>query len=105
MLIIRGVNVFPSQVESVLVNVHGVAPHYMLVVDRVGATDQLEIQVEVTEDTFHDTVSAMERLTKEIQEKLKSVIGLSARVRLVGPKSIPRSEGKAKRIIDKRKLK
>jgi phenylacetate-CoA ligase len=77
----------------------------MLVVDRVGATDQLEIQVEVTEDTFHDTVSAMERLTKEIQEKLKSVIGLSARVRLVGPKSIPRSEGKAKRIIDKRKLK
>ena len=105
MLIIRGVNVFPSQVESVLVNIHGVAPHYMLVVDRVGATDQLEVQVEVTEDTFHDTVSAMERLTKEIQEKLKSVIGLSARVRLVGPKSIPRSEGKAKRIIDKRKLK
>ncbi len=105
MLIIRGVNVFPSQVESVLVNVHGVAPHYMLVVDRVGATDQLEIQVEVTEETFSDTVSGMERLTKEIQEKLKSVIGLLARVRLVPPKTIPRSEGKAKRIIDKRKLK
>jgi len=105
MLIIRGVNVFPSQVESVLVNVHGVAPHYMLVVDRVGATDQLEIQVEVTEETFSDTVSGMERLTKEIQEKIKSVIGLLARVRLVPPKTIPRSEGKAKRIIDKRKLK
>ena len=104
MLIIRGVNVFPSQVESVLVNIHGVAPHYMLVVDRVGATDQLEVQVEVTEETFSDTVSSMEKLTKEIQEKLKSVIGLSARIKLVAPKTIPRSEGKAKRIIDNRKL-
>ena len=104
MLIIRGVNVFPSQVESVLVNIHGIAPHYMLVVDRVGATDQLEIQVEVTEETFSDTVSGMERLTKEIQEKLKSVIGVSARVKLVAPRTIPRSEGKAKRIIDNRKL-
>ena len=104
MLIIRGVNVFPSQVESVLVDVKGVAPHYMLVVDRVGATDQLEVQVEVTEETFSDTVSSMERLSREIQEKLKSVIGLSARVKLVAPKTIPRSEGKAKRIIDNRKL-
>ncbi len=104
MLIIRGVNVFPSQVESVLVNVKGVAPHYMLVVDRVNSTDQLEVQVEVTEDTFSDTVSSMERLTREIQEKLKSVIGLSARIKLVAPKTIPRSEGKAKRIIDNRKL-
>ncbi len=104
MLIIRGVNVFPSQIESVLVNVKGVAPHYMLVVDRVNATDQLEVQVEVTEDTFSDTVASMERLTREIQEKLKSVIGLSARIKLVAPKTIPRSEGKAKRIIDNRKL-
>lgn len=104
MLIIRGVNVFPSQVESVLVNIHGVSPHYMLVVDRVDSTDQLEIQVEVTEEVFSDTVSTMERLSREIQEKLKSVIGLSARVKLVAPKSIPRSEGKAKRIIDNRKL-
>ena len=104
MLIIRGVNVFPSQIESVLVNVKGVAPHYMLVVDRINATDQLEVQVEVTEDTFSDTVTGMERLTREIQEKLKSVIGLSARIKLVAPKTIPRSEGKAKRIIDNRKL-
>ena len=104
MLIIRGVNVFPSQIESVLVNVKGVAPHYMLVVDRINATDQLEVQVEVTEDTFSDTVASMERLTREIQEKLKSVIGLSARIKLVAPKTIPRSEGKAKRIIDNRKL-
>ena len=104
MLIIRGVNVFPSQVESVLVNVKGVAPHYMLVVDRVNSTDQLEVQVEVTEETFSDTVTGMERLSREIQEKLKSVIGLSARIKLVAPKTIPRSEGKAKRIIDNRKL-
>lgn len=104
MLIIRGVNVFPSQVESVLVNVNGVAPHYVLVVDRVGATDQLEVQVEVTEETFSDTVSSMEKLSREIQEKLKSVIGLSARVKLVAPRTIPRSEGKAKRIVDNRKL-
>ena len=104
MLIIRGVNVVPSQIESVLVNVKGVAPHYMLVVDRVNATDQLEVQVEVTEEAFSDTVSGMERLTREIQEKLKSVIGLSARIKLVAPKTIPRSEGKAKRIVDNRKL-
>ncbi len=104
MIIIRGVNVFPSQVESVLVNIKGVAPHYMLVVDRVDSTDTLEVQVEVTEEGFSDTVSSMEKLTKEIQEKLKSVIGLSARIRLVPPKSIPRSEGKAKRVIDNRKL-
>ena len=104
MLIIRGVNVFPSQVESVLVNIKGISPHYMLVVDRVDSTDTLEIQVEVTEESFSDTVSTMERLSREIQEKLKSVIGLAARIKLVPPKTIPRSEGKAKRIIDNRKL-
>lgn len=104
MLIIRGVNVFPSQVESVLVNVQGVSPHYMLVVDRVNATDTLEVQVEMTEDSFSDTISSMERLSREIQEKLKSVIGITAQVRLVEPRTIPRSEGKAKRVIDRRKL-
>lgn len=104
MLIIRGVNVFPSQVESVLVGVRGVSPHYLLVVDRVDAGDTLEVQVEVTEETFSDTISSMERLASEIHEKLKSVLGLSAKVRLVDPKSIPRSEGKAKRVLDKRKL-
>ena len=104
MLVIRGVNVFPSQVESVLVGINGVAPHYMLVVDRVGATDSLEIQVEVSEEMFSDKVGALEALGNEIHEKIKSVLGLSAKIRLVEPKSIPRSEGKAKRIQDKRKL-
>ncbi len=104
MLIIRGVNVFPSQIESVLVSIHGVAPHYMLVVDRQGATDTLEIQVEITEDVFADTVGQLETLEKQINERIKSVVGISANIKLVAPKSIPRSEGKAKRVIDKRKL-
>ena len=104
MLIIRGVNVFPSQIGSVLVSIHGVAPHYMLVVDRQGATDTLEIQVEITEDVFADTVGQLETLEKQINERIKSVVGISANIKLVAPKSIPRSEGKAKRVIDKRKL-
>ena len=104
MLKIRGVNVFPSQIESVLVSIHGVAPHYMLVVDRQGATDTLEIQVEITEDVFADTVGQLETLEKQINERIKSVVGISANIKLVAPKSIPRSEGKAKRVIDKRKL-
>ena len=104
MLIIRGVNVFPSQIESVLVSIHGVAPHYMLVVDRQGATDTLEIQVEMTEEMFSDTVSHIENVRKYITDQVKSVVGISTDVKLVAPKSIPRSEGKAKRVIDKRKL-
>ena len=104
MLIIRGVNIFPSQVESVLVNMPGVSPHYMLVVDRVNSTDTLEVMVEVTEEMFADTVSSMEQLNKRIAERLQSVLSLSARVRLVEPRTIPRSEGKAKRVTDNRKL-
>jgi len=105
MLIIRGVNVFPTQIESVLVGIEGASPHYMIEVDRVGATDQLEVQVEITEGMFSDTVSAIERLANEISEKLKSALGVSAHVRMVEPKSIPRFEvGKAKRVIDHRKL-
>ncbi|NLG24653.1 MAG: phenylacetate--CoA ligase, partial [Clostridiales bacterium] len=104
MMIIRGVNVFPSQIESVLVSVPGASPHYMMVIDRVGATDQLEVQVEMTDELFNDTVSAVEKLNREIHEKLKSVLGLSATVRMVEPKSVPRFEGKAKRVIDKRKM-
>ncbi|MDD6883120.1 MAG: phenylacetate--CoA ligase [Eubacteriales bacterium] len=104
MLVIRGVNVFPSQIETVLVGVNGVAPHYMLVVDRVNSTDTLEVQVEMTEDMFSDTVGHIETLRKTIVDQIKSVVGISANVRLVAPKSIPRSEGKAKRVIDNRKL-
>ncbi|MGM9624755.1 MAG: phenylacetate--CoA ligase family protein, partial [Eubacteriales bacterium] len=104
MLIIRGVNVFPSQIESVLLRVSGVAPHYMLIVDRVNSTDTLEVQVELTEEMFSDTVADVERIRDEIKEQIKSVVGISASIKLVPPKTIQRSEGKAKRTIDKRGL-
>ena len=104
MLVIRGVNVFPSQIESVLIGVHGVAPHYMLIVDRQKATDSLEIQVEVTDEMFSDSIGGLDLIKKEIGEKIKSVVGIKAQITLVAPHTIPRSEGKAKRIIDKRKL-
>ncbi|HNX28387.1 MAG TPA: phenylacetate--CoA ligase [Syntrophomonadaceae bacterium] len=104
MLVIRGVNVFPSQIESVLVGLDGVSPHYMLIVDRVKSTDKLEVQVELTEAMFSDTVAEIEKLRDGIKERIKSVVGIAAKIQLVPPKSIPRSEGKAKRIIDKRNI-
>lgn len=104
MIIIRGVNVFPSQIESVLVGIQGVAPHYMLYADRVNSADTLEIQVEMTEAMFSDTVSEIEALRKVIVEKVKSTVGISTKVTLVAPKSIPRFEGKAKHVVDRRKL-
>ena len=104
MLIIRGVNVFPSQIETVLVGAQGVAPHYLLIVDRVNNSDTLEVQVEMTEDMFSDTVSHIEGVRKYITDQIKSVVGIASNVKLVAPKSIPRSEGKAKRVIDNRKL-
>lgn len=104
MMVIRGVNVFPSQIESVLVSVKGVSPFYMLIVDRVHSTDSLEVQVEIEENAFSDTVSDLEKIRNEISEKVKSVVGISAKITLVSPKSLPRSEGKAKRVIDNRKL-
>lgn len=104
MIVIRGVNVFPSQIESVLVGIPGVSPHYLLVVDRVNSSDTLEVQVEMTDDMFSDTVSDIERTRRTIIERIKSVVGVAADVKLVAPKSIPRSEGKAKRVIDNRKL-
>ncbi len=104
MLIIRGVNVFPSQIESVLVSVKGAAPHYLLVVDREHSTDSLEVQVEIDESGFSDTVADLEHIRNEIKDKIKSVVGISAKITLVNPHTIPRSEGKAKRVIDKRKL-
>ena len=104
MLVIRGVNVFPSQIETVLVGTQGVAPHYMLIVDRVNSSDTLEVQVELTEDMFSDTISHVENVRKHITAQIKSVVGIATTVKLVPPKSIPRSEGKAKRVIDNRKL-
>ena len=104
MIVVRGVNVFPSQIESVLVEMPDVSPHYLLVVDRVNSTDTLEVRVEMTEAMFSDTVAHIEQLRRRIGERIKSVVGVTATVNLVAPKSIPRSEGKAKRVIDNRKL-
>ena len=104
MLIIRGVNVFPSQVESVLLSMGETSPHYQLIVEREGHLDILTVLVEVTEDMFSDEVRRLEILEKKIQAELASVLKVSAKVRLVGAKTLERSEGKAKRVIDKRKI-
>lgn len=104
MLIIRGVNVFPSQIETVLMGIPGVTPHFLLKVDRVGPTDSMEIQVEVTDETFADTVGQMQRFQKQIQEQVRSSLGLSAAVKLVAPNTIPRFEGKARRVQDNRQI-
>ena len=103
MLIIRGINVFPSQIESVLLEL-GMDPNYQLVVDRVGNLDTLEVQVEMNERMFGDTVRSLESIEHKIGNALQSTLNIVAKVRLLEPKSIPRSEGKAKRVIDKRKL-
>lgn len=104
MIIVRGVNVFPTQVESVLLEIGETEPHYQLVVTRVGNLDMLEIQVEVSERMFSDKVKRLEELEKKIHAQVDSILGISAKIRLVEPKSIPRSEGKAKRVIDKREI-
>ncbi len=102
MLIIRGVNIFPSQVESVLLEFGETEPHYQLVVDRRGTMDDLEIWVELSDRMFSDKVRGLEDLEKRLKARILSVLGISAKIKLVEPKSIPRSEGKAKRIIDRR---
>ena len=103
MLIIRGVNVFPSEVEHVLLHVEGVEPHYQIVVERRDQLDCLEVQVEMTDDLFSDEIKNLEHKEREIESKLASALLVHAKVKLVEPKGIPRSEGKAKRIVDKRK--
>ncbi len=105
MLIIRGVNVFPSQIEGVLVKMAEVEPHYQIVVDRVGNTDTLEVQVEVSAEIFSDEVKRLEMLRNKIGNEIQSVLNIGVQVTLVEPKTIARSEGKAKRVIDKRQLK
>jgi phenylacetate-CoA ligase len=104
MLIIRGVNVFPSQIESILLQVEETVPHYIIYVKREGAMDSLEIHVEVGEGVFSDEVKKMEALEKKIQREIASVLGISAKIKLVEPKTIQRSEGKAKRVIDMRQI-
>ncbi len=101
MLIIRGINVFPSQVESVLLEL-GMAPSYQIVVDRVNNLDSMEVQVEMTPDMFSDTVRSLESVEHKISNALQSTLNIAAKVRLLEPKSIPRTEGKAKRVIDNR---
>jgi phenylacetate-CoA ligase len=103
MLIIRGVNLFPSQVESVLLEMNEIKPHYLLIVDRVNNLDTLELKVEVDEAFFQDKISQLETLRQKLQNNLESSIGLGIKVTLVEPKIIERSEGKSKRVIDKRK--
>ena len=103
MLIIRGINVFPSQVEAVLLEL-GMQPHYMLVVDRVNNLDTLEIQVEMDEGMQIDAVRMIEQKENQIAKAVESTLNITAKIRLVSPKTIERSEGKAKRVIDKRSL-
>ena len=103
MLIIRGVNVFPSQIETVLLN-HGYSANYQIIVDRVNNSDTLDVQVEMTPELFSDTVTEVSARERTLVDALKSMLGIKADVHLVAPKSIARSEGKAVRVIDKRKL-
>ncbi|MEN6474625.1 MAG: phenylacetate--CoA ligase [Syntrophaceae bacterium] len=104
MLIIRGVNVYPSQIESVLLNIEGLEPHYQLVVDREGTLDTLEVQVEVSEKVFSDEVRILQKLEKRLTKDIKDLLGVSAKVKLVEPKTLQRFEGKAQRVTDKRKI-
>ena len=105
MLIIRGVNVFPSQIEAALLEMGETTPHYLLIVDRINNMDTLEVQVEVEERFFSDEIRELENLTNRIAHVIQQAIGLSVKVKLVEPKSIERSMGKTQHVIDKRKLK
>jgi len=104
MLIVRGVNVFPSQIEEVLVNIEGVEPKYQIIVNRVGALDELEVPVEMNEKLISDEIKGLEAIETRIKNEVESILGIKVAIKLVEPKSIARSEGKAKRIVDKRKL-
>ena len=104
MLIIRGVNVFPSQVEAALINVEEVTPHYMMIVDRENNLDTLEIQVEVDTKYYTDEIRGIEKLTKKISLVIQQALGISAKIKLMGPNSLKRSEGKAVHVIDNRKF-
>jgi phenylacetate-CoA ligase len=104
MLIIRGVNVFPSQIESVIMETDGIEPHYQLVIEREGRMDMLTVMVEVNEKIFSDEVKELQNMERRLEENIKEILGVSAKVRLAEPKSIQRSEGKAMRVIDKREI-
>ena len=104
MLIIRGVNVFPSQIEAALVNVQEVAPHYMIIVDRINNLDTIEVQVEMRNEFVTDEIKGLEAISKKVSHAISQMIGLNAKIKLVEPQTLVRSEGKAVHVIDKRKL-
>ncbi len=104
MIIVRGINVFPSQVESVLMRIPEIGDNYQIIVDRKGPLDVMTVKVEVTESTFSDKIADLMSLSKEVSRQLKSVLNIMAEVELVEPGTIPRSEGKAQRVIDRRKV-
>lgn len=105
MIIVRGINVFPSQIEHVLVGIEGVKPHYQIIVDRkAGGLDELEIQVEVEEQFFSDEIKQLQAFEQKVRKEIESLLGVAAKVKLVEPKTIQRSEGKAKRVIDRRTI-
>jgi phenylacetate-CoA ligase len=104
MLIIRGVNVFPSQIESVIMETKHLEPHYQLVVERIGTLDQLTVLVEVNEAMFSDEIKNLQSIERELERSIRETLGVAAQVKLVEPKGIQRSEGKAVRVIDKRKI-
>lgn len=104
MLIIRGVNVFPSQIESVLMKIEGISPHYQLIVDREAGLDILEVQVELSEDMFSDRIRGLEEWQEVIRSEIESYLGIGLKVALVEPRTIARSQGKAIRVVDNREL-
>jgi phenylacetate-CoA ligase len=104
MLIIRGVNVFPSQIESVLYEIEGIDPHYLMVVDRKGAMDYVELNVEVSGEIFNGDIRNLVTFEKKVQERLQTVLGIKVSVKLVEPRTLERTSGKAKRVIDKREV-
>ena len=102
MLIVRGVNVFPSQVEQVLLDMGGIEPHYELIIQRIGTLDELEIRVEVSPEIFSDKMKEMRRIETDLSHRLRSALGISFKLTLIEPKTLARGAGKAKRVIDKR---
>ena len=104
MLIVRGVNIYPSQIEEILMAIEGVEPHYCITVERVGALDELEIAVEISPELFADAVGGVLRMQQKIAEAIQGGLGLTAKVRLVEPRTLERTAGKARRVIDKRQL-
>ena len=103
MMVIRGVNVFPSQIETVLLN-EGYTPNYQIVVDRVNNTDTFDVYIEFPREMFSDKISEVQKREQELKTAMRSMLGISPKIHLMAPKSIKRSEGKAVRVIDKRKL-